>query len=66
MDNSRKGKSERLLKLRNFFYVCGTCGYDLRFDFLEQTRICPQCGQVMTLPKALKKNLSKQGSQAEK
>lgn len=66
MDNSHKGKSERLLKLRNFFYGCDTCGYDLRFDFPEQTRICSRCGQVTTLPKALKKYLSKQGSQAEK
>jgi hypothetical protein len=30
--------------IRNFFKTC-LCGYDLRFDFLEQHRTCPGCGR---------------------
>lgn len=45
-----------MLALRNFFHQC-RCGYDLRFDYLDQVRVCPECGRRTELSDATKKYL---------
>jgi hypothetical protein len=36
-------------ELANFFAACEGCEYDLRFDYLDQIRVCPQCGKTVSL-----------------
>ena len=42
---------QRKPELANFFVECEGCEYDLRFDYLDQIRPCPQCGKTISLSK---------------
>lgn len=47
-----------MLRLRNFFKEC-QCGRDLRFDYLDQVRVCPDCGRQVHLSEATKRYLQR-------
>jgi hypothetical protein len=46
----------RMLKLINFFVVCRKCETDLRFDYLNQIRVC-QCGEKLEIAPSVKRYL---------
>ena len=54
MTELNESTPQRKPDLVNFFVECNGCGYDLRFDYLDQTRICPQCGKTISLSKEYK------------
>lgn len=45
-----------MFKLANFFVQC-KCGEDLRFDYIDQTRIC-ECGRNVRIADSVKKYLT--------
>lgn len=49
----------RTPELHHFFYQCG-CEYDLRFDWLDQSRKCPKCGEVVRLSEEFQEYLRRQ------
>jgi hypothetical protein len=50
--------------LANFFVECDGCGYDLRFDYLDQSRSCPKCDKITSLSPAFQAFLRKEKADA--
>ncbi len=52
--------TQRQPELANFFVSCDGCEYDLRFDYFDQIRTCPQCGKIVRLSKEYQEFLRKE------
>lgn len=46
--------------LAKFFVECSSCGFDLRFDYYDQTRKCPQCSELTRLSEEYQEYLRRQ------